>query len=264
MTTHIAILQPFQSVCQVQLMKIESKKIPRVLLGTSPFIAAGQFGYRSYSYYEKFVVNPQNMVNLIAHVIRLGISGIQLIAYNSVSRAVNEAQTETGIDLAIVGTIPSKELNEGLQRLKELEAEIILLHGEVTDSLNFTLIEKWIRKIRSIGAIPGVAIHRTYPTLPRILEAKMDIPVIMLPVNKIGAFMQAKESTLATVEKAERFYIAKKPLAAGQLPPREGLEFVLSHKGISAVAVGVASIEEATETFNIAKQISQQEFTNTT
>lgn len=254
------MLRPFHSVCQVQLMKIKGEKIPRVLLGTSPFIAAGQFGYRSYSYYEKFVASPQNIVSLITHVIRLGIVGIQLIAYDFVSKAVDEAQTQTGVDLAIVGTIPPDEPNEGLQRLKELEAEIVLLHGEVTDSLNFTIIEKWIRKIREVGAIPGVAIHRTYPTLLKILDAKIDIPVIMLPVNKIGAFMQAKESTLATIEKAERFYIAKKPLAAGQLSPREGLEFVLSHKGISAIAIGVASIEEATETFNIAKQISQRSF----
>jgi hypothetical protein len=203
-------------------------------------------------------------VGLIAHVIRLGIAGVQLIAYDFVSKAVDEAQMQTGVDLAIVGTIPSEEPNEGLQRLKELEAEVILLHGEVTDSLNFTLIEKWIRKIRAVGAIPGVAIHRTYPTLPKILEAKIDIPVIMLPLNKVGAFMQAKESTLAIVERAERFYIAKKTLAAGQLSPREGLEFVLGHKGISAVAIGVASIEEATETFNIAKQISQQRNLNTT
>jgi len=245
-------------------MEIEGRKIPRVLLGTSPFIAAGQFGVRSYQFYNKFVLNPKNIVPIISHTIRLGIPGVQLIAYDAVSKAVNEAQTETGIDLAIVGTIPSEEPNEGLQRLKELEAEVILLHGEVTDTLNFVIIEKWIRKIRAVGAIPGVAIHRTHPTLLRILEAKMDIPVVMLPVNKIGAFMQAKESTLATVEKAERFYIAKKPLAAGQLPPREGLEFVFSHKGISAVAIGVASIEEATETFNIAKQVSQQKFSNTT
>jgi len=264
MIEQVRTLRPLQSVCQIPLMAIEGRKIPRVLLGTSPFIAAGQFGVRSYQFYNKFVLNPKNIVSTISHAIRLGILGVQLIAYDFVSNAVDEAQTETGVDLAIVGTIPVEEQDEGLLRLKKLEAEVILLHGELTDTLNFSVVEKWLRRIRSVGAIPGVAIHRTYPTLPRILEAKMDIPVIMLPVNKIGTFMQAKESTLATVEKAERFYIAKKPLAAGQLPPREGLEFVLSQKGISAVAIGVASIEEATETFNIAKQISQQKFSNTT
>ncbi|TKJ28559.1 MAG: hypothetical protein CEE40_11360, partial [Chloroflexi bacterium B3_Chlor] len=46
--------------------------------------------------------------------------------------------------------------------------------------------------------------------------------------------------------------IAIKPLAAGRLSPQEGIEYVSDRA--AGLAVGVASREEAEETFGIAKE----------
>jgi len=47
---------------QLAWLKVEigNATIPRVLLGTSPFVGSGQFGTRSPIYYAKFYRNPEN------------------------------------------------------------------------------------------------------------------------------------------------------------------------------------------------------------
>lgn len=233
-------------------IKLEGKKIPRILLGSSPFLAAGQFGTRSRMYHSRFVLDPENIVDVIVHCINIGVTGIQLIAYDFLSRAVEKAEEMTGVDMTVVGTMPFEEPIDGLKRLQELNAEVILLHGEMTGTLDIGSIRELVRVIRDAGAVPGVAVHQM-PMLTRILE--LDVRVVMLPINKLGYMMEDVREALDFVERADRFIIAKKPLAAGRIMPRDGLEFVFGCKGVDAMAVGIASKEEANETFSIARDI---------
>jgi len=46
-------------------IKISEKEIPRILLGTSPFIAAAQFGHRARLYQLDLYNNPENILKII-------------------------------------------------------------------------------------------------------------------------------------------------------------------------------------------------------
>ncbi|MEM3586359.1 MAG: hypothetical protein QXO71_03460 [Candidatus Jordarchaeaceae archaeon] len=241
--------------------KVEGELIPRILLGTSPFLGAGQFGVRAYQYYKHFFKNPRNITDLMIEAIYFGIRGIQLVAYREVVEAVRRAQSETGAELVIVGSLPFDRPKEGLDYLSSLPTKIVLLHGEETDKLNFKTLESWFGRIRDLGFIPGVATHKPDRTLPKLLEHKLDFQVVLLPFNAIGFMMGEKEKVLDIVARSEKAFIAMKPLAAGRLKPDEALKYVFSCKGIDSAAIGVANVEEVKETFSIAKNILNKQST---
>lgn len=150
--------------------EVEGERIPRILLGTSPFLGAGQFGVRAYQYYKRFFENPRNITDLVIEAINVGVRGIQLVAYREIAEAVRQAQVETGVELVIVGGLPFDKPEEGLDCLSSLPTKVVLLHGEETDRLNFKVLESWFGKIRDTGFIPGVATHKPDRTLPELLE----------------------------------------------------------------------------------------------
>lgn len=235
--------------------KVEGEWIPRILLGTSPFLGAGQFGVRAYQYYKHFFEKPSNITDLVIEAINSGVRGIQLVAYHKVAEAVRRAQVETGVELVIVGSLPFDRPEEGLDCLSSLPTKIVLLHGEETDRLNFKVLESWFGRIRDLGFIPGVATHKPDCVLPELLESKLDFQVVLLPFNAAGFLMGEKERVLDMVLRNDKSFIAMKPLAAGRLKPKEALEYVFSCEGIDSAAIGVATAEEVRETFSIAKNI---------
>jgi hypothetical protein len=235
--------------------EVEGERIPRILLGTSPFLGAGQFGVRAYQYYKRFFENPRNITDLVIEAINVGVRGIQLVAYPQIAEAVRQAQVETGVELVIVGGLPFDRPEEGLDCLCNLSTKVVLLHGEETDRLNFKVLESWFDSIRDLGFIPGVATHKPDRTLPELLESKLDFQVVLLPFNAAGYLMGKKEKVLDIVLRSDKSFIAMKPLAAGRLEPREALRYVFSCEGIDSAAIGVATAEEVRETFSIAKNI---------
>ncbi|MFQ6074099.1 MAG: hypothetical protein ACE5KC_02655, partial [Candidatus Bathyarchaeia archaeon] len=68
-------LSPKRLVAQFQL-QVGKAKIPRILLGTSPFIGSGQFGSRAASYYEHFYGHPENIAKIILAAVDLGVTGV--------------------------------------------------------------------------------------------------------------------------------------------------------------------------------------------
>lgn len=50
-------------------------------------------------YHSRFVLDPENIVDVIVHCINIGVTGIQLIAYDFLSRAVEKAEEITGVDM---------------------------------------------------------------------------------------------------------------------------------------------------------------------
>ena len=70
-------------------IKVLNKEIPRTLLGTSPFVAAPQFGHRARLYQIDLYNNPENILKIIKKSFELGITGIQVIPYPPVVEALS-------------------------------------------------------------------------------------------------------------------------------------------------------------------------------
>lgn len=236
--------------------EISGKKIPRVLLGTSPFLGAGQFGSRAEKYHERFYQNSENMVNLILRTWELGVRGIQAIAYPRIVEAIGEAKNREGIDPVVIGTVLPGEIESGVDLLQRIGATVGLLHGSETDQCNLDGISDCLEKIRSAGMIPGVAIHRALPTLKAIVGSGSGYDVIMMPLNPKGIMIGNLPEYLEVMKRVPCPIIAKKVLGAGRIPPHESLPWV-AELPVAGVTLGVASEEEARETFALALELFQ-------
>ncbi|MDH5807191.1 MAG: hypothetical protein QE159_05675 [Candidatus Verstraetearchaeota archaeon] len=227
-------------------MKIN--EIPKILLGTSPFIGAGQFGIKSYYYYKYFYENPKNMEKIILKSYNLGIKGIQALPYDRIIESIKNVERKINEKFKIIATINSIE---DIDKFINLNTIAFILHASITDSKNLNKILKILDSIKSLGFLTGLATHKPFSILKWLLENSIDFDLIMIPFNKLGIFMDEKpEIIYELVKKLEKPIIGKKVLAAGKLNPYEALEY--ASKYLDIIALGIASEKEAIETFSIA------------
>ena len=79
---------------------------------------------------------------------------------------------------------------------------------------------------------------------------------MLAPLNKYGHLMDLRPDEAVNLYRELGIpIIAKKVLGAGRIEPREALEFIARSKCVDGVAIGVASVEEAEETFSIALKL---------
>jgi len=236
-------------------MIIKGYRIPRVLLGTSPFIAAGQFGRRAFNYYVKFVNNPNAVRKVIEASIEVGVQGIQLLPYDWICKALKKILSDHE-DIVIVGTLLPDELESSVKALSELNATVSLVHGAISDTRDLRVIEKHLNLCERISPLIGLVVHEPLKTLSWLTRVNLKVDVIMAPINKMGYLLDGSlKEVIRVYEKLGVPIIGKKVLAAGRLKPKEALEFIKDIHIIKSVAIGVASIEEAKETFKIAFEI---------
>jgi len=238
------------------IVNLEGKEIPSVMLGTSPFLGAGQFGARAYQYRRTLWDNPRNMTALIKHsASKLGVQAVEALGLERILRCVKEAEKETRSRIIVVGSIMPDNPKKSLRLLCDAEAEMIFVHGSIVDELRLNEVEAFVDEIRSAGIIPGLATHTPEITLPILLKRKLNATALMVPLNAAGVFLESVDKVLQLVSGSGKFIVAMKILGAGVIPPRQALNFIFAHEFIHSVALGVASIEEASETFRVASEV---------
>jgi hypothetical protein len=245
------------SVAQAQL-QIQKAKIPQILVGTSPFIGAGQFGVRAFLYYSRFYEHPANMVKIFSKAVDLGVRGVQLLPFPPVVEAIKSVERDLGLELTIVGSVRSNDPYGDIGILRDLRAAAMLLNGDLTDSHDTRKISELLNQIHQAGSLTGVVTHAPLFTLTWLQKTDLEIDMIMLPFNKLGKFMDSTpERVLEAARRINKPLIGMKVLAAGDLTPREGLEYVFQ-RGLKVVAIGLASGKEAAETLSIANELSRK------
>jgi len=229
---------------------VRGLEVPAVLLGTSPFIGAGQFGRKADFYYNHFFLQPENITDLVTYAIQLGVNAIQVIGYPQIVEAVQEAARRAGTELFLIGTVGLGSIEREIQIMLDVGAQGVLIHGSLADR-DMAFARPYLSSLRERGLVTGIATHRPGRTIPRVEEMD-EVEIILCPLNKLGRFMEPSvESTLQAIEASSKRIMAMKPLAAGRLSPQQGLSYI-SDK-VAGFAVGVASKEEAEETFKIAQ-----------
>ena len=63
----------------MDFIELESYKIPRISIGTSPFIGAGQFGQLGVLWRSEFLQNTEKMVRLMTLSNEKGAKGVEAI-----------------------------------------------------------------------------------------------------------------------------------------------------------------------------------------
>ncbi|HID17817.1 TPA: hypothetical protein EYP26_05950 [Candidatus Bathyarchaeota archaeon] len=226
--------------------------LPKLFLGCSPFVGAGQFGAKAPLYYSKFYLQPRNMVKLFEASFKLGVTSIQLLS-DRPAEALIEASKRLKVRPYVVYStdLKGEALREALKKLNPLELAFVAVHAEVSDRLNVNKIFERKDVIDEFGCGLGVATHNPGATLPWIEESKVPARIILAPLNKLGYLMKPSfKEALNAIKRSSKSILAIKPLAAGRLKPQEAFGFV--YRYAKSAAVGVASEEEMKETFEAA------------
>jgi len=245
--------QELRRVLESLRVCVRGVEMPVVLLGTSPFIGAGQFGDRSFQYYRRFYENPANIRDLIVYSAELGVWGIQLLSAEPLVEAFREAVEILRRRMVVVATVGPARPLEDIRLMAGLEASAMLIHAGLSDRLDRKGLSKLLSEIRDSGALAGLVSHSPARLLRWLLDTRLEVDLLMVPVNLLNLYMDAPVEEIAEMARSlEATVIAKKVLAAGRLKPKKALNFVASLDFVDAVAVGVASKEEADETFTEA------------
>jgi len=219
--------------------------LPKLMLGTSPFIGAAQFGAKALKYKELFFDRPENITRLFIHSAKLGVKAVQLIAYDPLIRAMKEAEAAAG-KFFVVATIV-ENFDSSLDKISSLEPEFIAPHAQFCDMLDPRLNE-WIDAIKETGAKPAASTHTPGNSIPKLDE--LGFEAYLAPLNPLGYGMKPDvESTLKAIKNTKSHVIAIKPLAAGKLVPDKTL-FDYIYKYADSTAVGIVSEEEMAETYS--------------
>jgi len=240
-------------------IRVSNQDIPRTLLGSSPFVAAPQFGHRARLYQLDFYNNPENIVKIIEKSFEMGVKGIHVMPEPPVIKAIKLAE-DVGIKMDVVGTLMPETEDEDIEIFSDLGAVSVMLHGTITDSADWDFIEEKLLKIKELGFVSGLVTHSPFKTTPSLLESSiLDLfDIYSIPVNKLGYIMdcdvyneQVRAKLDSMMDELNKTILVRNVLAAGVLTPEEAFKYLKTVDFADIVALGIASVDEANETFRL-------------
>lgn len=244
-------------------IKISNKDIPRTLLGSSPFVAAPQFGHRARLYQLDLYNNPENIAKIIQKAHDMGVKGIHVMPEPPVIEAIELAR-DAGIKMDIVGTLIPETEAEDIELFSDLGAVSVMIHGTITDTENWDVIEEKLLKIKEIEAVPGLVTHSPFKTTTSLLESDvLDLfDIYSVPVNKLGYLMdcdvydkEVRANLDNMMEELNKTIMVRNVLAAGVLMHEDAFNYLKTVSFADVVALGIASVDEAQETFSLLKSL---------
>jgi len=159
-------------------------------------------------------------------------------------------------------------LKAELAFIKETGPNFVLLHGTLADIACVTeqkkLLNLFQERVQSAGAVPGLTTHNLGTTYRKLKDMDLHFPVIEAPFNPQGFMMQPSIEACLEVRKeaSDVHFIAKKVLAGGSGDPRRGISYAYEVAGVQSMVIGIGSVSEADDTFEIAKEILGVKFSH--
>lgn len=234
-----------------------------IILGTSPFIFAPQFGHRTRLYELDFEKQPENIVKILDKAYEKGVHKILLNRSDDLEIAL-DMSIDNGNDWEVIGKTNDTNFEEDLNIFSKYNTTTIMLDGFFIDknieSNDFEYISQYLNDIKMKGYIPSIETRTPFKNIPKIVESEIinDFDEIMLPLNFYGYMMDCNFLTNENKEKIQNLLsslnkkvIANRTLATGILQPKEAYEFISKVDNVNSVCVGVAKVEEVEETFSI-------------
>jgi len=239
---------------EVPRFQLGSAAIPVVLVGSSPFIGAGQFGAKAFEYQARFVFKPQHVAEVVRTCVREGFVGLHLLDYPWVVEGVREVQREYG-ELVVTATLAAERLtpSSGLLRL---EPVVLMAHAMWVDGASPEELQRIRERLEEYCDVVGFATHQP----KRLLDlAAVLPPVVFLPYNAEYPVSRQIADRLVALRKQRRVaFFAMKPLAAGRLKPEEAFRFVYKNPAIATAAVGIAELPRDLESLRVAVRIYKE------
>jgi len=218
------------------------------MIGTSPFMGAGQFREKADLYRRRFFDHPENITDLMVYFARKGYGGAHVCLLKPIVKATLDAYEKLGFRFPVTVTLMPDNWDIQWEWIGKLDTVIVFLHAHYADQAPRSLLREFSKKVRSLGIIPGVSTHQGGMTIPLLDKMGLNLGAYLVAFNKLGIHVHPSlEATLNAIRRTNKFLVGMKALAAGALKPSDALPFVMEK--VHAVTLGLTEKEEVDEAY---------------
>lgn len=253
----------------MKTVKLGNLEWSKVICGTNPFYGRSHFSAaRDAEYRERF--DGQAIEKMLHSCLDHGINAVESSANQRIVDIVQRLRTATGRAFHLAGstrideTSDMKTHRQKLAFLIQNRAAVCIIHAQLTEvrrqSETIHGLEEFVASVHNAGLIAGISAHRV-STVEMCEKNKYGIDVYMFPLNMTG-FVYPGYTGAETVRQRvdlvrgiDKPFILMKTLAAGRIPPEEGLQFVAENsKANDLVSLGIGSLQELDESVKSAQK----------
>jgi len=244
--------------------------LSRMVVGTNWFLGFSHQTAARDRFIQQYHSTPKSIADVLEVFLAAGVDAVMgLFSRPLLAQACLEAEQRTGrriirvdtpgLAFAADGTLNLDETARILDQSAAVGADVCMPHQGTTDRL----LDRTIRRIRQMdivcrmirerGMIPGLSTHM--PETPIYAdESGLDVATYIQIYNAIGFLMQIEVDWVhRMIHKCAKPVMTIKPMAAGRLPPLQGLAFVWATlREIDMVTVGCLTTDEAKEVIEIS------------
>jgi len=247
----------------MEKIKIGKKEYSKIVAGTNAFYGHSHFStVRDLEYIKRF--SDDYIKNVLKLCIAKGVNSVETCANERILNIINDIKKENNINLIGTTRIDETSLMKSHQiKLRYLinnDADICIIHSQFVDRLSsgseIKGLQLMVDEIHEAGLIAGISTHKN--SIIELCEKKYDIDVYLYPINMLGFVYpgydgnETVKGRIDLIKNTNKQFIVMKTLAAGRIPPKEGLEFVLNNiKDNDIITLGLGSLDEAEESLDI-------------
>jgi hypothetical protein len=244
------------------IFDIEGRTFSKLILGHNPFLGGSYMSQARSRVYKETFTDPKAMERIIVKSIDMGVRGMMASIGDGftelLKKALLEAADKTGVLLPTIMII-SQGFEDHVETYRELNCQVMLVHGQITDALYIKAKQTMqpefadiLKRIRNEGFVPAMSTHNAGEVLPA--SESFDAVAVNTPINKIMWRMcPCEEMVLNAIRTTKKKVIAMKPLAMGRIAPQEGMDYVCRLPNVDGIVVGIGHEYEAEETFAAAQ-----------
>jgi hypothetical protein len=161
-------------------------------------------------------------------------------------------------------TSSMKSHQQKLDFLIERKAAVCVIHSQFVDrprkDEEINGLQQFIDRIHENNLLAGISTHRI--STVELCETKnYDVDLYLFPLNLSGFVYpgydgnETVDERIQLIQSIPKPFVIMKALAAGRIPPQEGLPFVLEQmKASDLITLGIGSLEEAEESIELVEK----------
>jgi hypothetical protein len=250
----------------VKLIRLGNLEFSKLICGTNAFYARSHFSAaRDAEYRGRFTESA--IEKTLQRCLELGVNAVESSANERIVDIIGRLRAATGRTLHLVGstrideTSQMKSHRQKLSFLVERKAELCIIHAQIADTRRqgerIPGLKEFIEEIHTAGLLAGISAHRV-ATVELCEKNAYGIDAYLFPLNMTGfvypgyAGTESVQQRVDLVRGIAKPFILMKTLAAGRIPPEEGLHFIAENsKGNDLISLGLGSQEELEESASI-------------
>ena len=244
--------------------------LSKVICGTNAFYGHSHFSKaRDAEYRSRF--DDQTIARTIRRSLDLGVNTVESCANERILSILSELRKEISEPIHFVGSTRIDETSEMKSHEQKLSflignrADICVVHAQYVDRPEKAdvpdRLERLLDKIHEAGLLAGISTHRVQ-TVEICEKRGFGIDTYLFPLNLSGFVYPGYKGSETVQDRVDLIrgiskpFILIKSLAAGRLPPEEGLSFIAENaKSNDVISLGFGTQDEVTESLKLVEKI---------